>query len=83
MGTARTSAYAERESRAEEPWLKRLTAKLFYTVAGRMTGFSVPNDATNFRIMSKQVVRSFRKLKENNRHMLMLFAYIGFKTTSN
>ncbi len=74
--------YAARESRAEESWLKRTTAKLFYAIARQMTGFSVPDNATNFRIMSQQVVRSFRELKENNRHMLMLFAYIGFKTTS-
>lgn len=72
--------YAARESRAEESWLKRVTAKLFYAVSRRMTGFSVPDNATNFRIMTRQVVQSFRKLKENNRHMLMLFAYIGFKT---
>lgn len=74
--------YAARENRDEESWLKRTCAKWFYSIAQRMTGFKVPDNATNFRIMSRQVVRSFRKLKESNRHMIMLFAYIGFKTSS-
>ncbi len=74
--------YAARQNRDEEPWLKRIAAKGFYAIARRMTGFQVPDNATNFRIMSRQVVKSFRKLKESNRHMIMLFAYIGFKTAS-
>ena len=74
--------YAARENRDEETWLKRTAAKCFYAVARRMTGFQIPDNATNYRIMSRQVVRSFRKLKESNRHTLMLFAYIGFKTGS-
>lgn len=74
--------YAARENRDEETWLKRTCAKFFYAIARRMTGFSIPDNATNFRVMTQQVVRSFRKLKESNRHILMLFAYIGFKTAS-
>lgn len=74
--------YAARQNRDEESWLKRTAAKWFYAIARRMTGFTIPDNASNFRIMSQQVVRSFRKLKESNRHMLMLFAYIGFKTGS-
>lgn len=74
--------YAARENRDEETWLKRTCAKFFYSFARRMTGFSIPDNATNFRVMTQQVVRSLRKLKESNRHILMLFAYIGFKTAS-
>lgn len=74
--------YAARMNRPNESWLKRLAAKSFYKIASKMTKFQVPEDAGNFRVITKKVVESIRQLKENNRHLMMLYAYVGYSTAS-
>lgn len=74
--------YAARINRHDQSWLKKITARSFYKVARKMTGFDIPEDAGNFRVISRNVVRSIKRLKESNRHLLMLYAYIGFKPAS-
>jgi dolichol-phosphate mannosyltransferase len=74
--------YAARVSRKHETWLKRLTSKMFYKVARKMTGLDLPSDAGNFRIITREVVDSIKQLKESNRHLLMLYAYVGYKMAS-
>jgi polyisoprenyl-phosphate glycosyltransferase len=74
--------YAARADRKYEPWLKQIASKLFYRIARSMTGFEIPDDATNYRIISHKVVASFRSLRESNRHVLMIYAYLGYKTSS-
>lgn len=69
--------YAARKNRKHDSWLKRITSYLFYRIARRMTGLDLPNDAGNFRIINRKVVDSIKQLKENNRHLLMLYAYVG------
>lgn len=74
--------YAARSHRQNESWLKKTAAKAFYFIATKMTGFVVPEDASNYRVINKKVVQSIRQLKENNRHLMMLYAYVGYKTAS-
>lgn len=74
--------YAARKNRQNETWLKKNLARCFYKVARRMTGFNIPSDASNFRVIHRKVVDSLCKLKESNRHLIMLYAYVGFKTSS-
>ncbi|OGV48642.1 MAG: hypothetical protein A3F46_10395 [Legionellales bacterium RIFCSPHIGHO2_12_FULL_42_9] len=73
---------AARDNRESEPWLKKITAKLFYRVSQKMTGFDLLEDTGNFRLLSRKVVESLKKMKESNRHLVMMFAYVGFKTTT-
>lgn len=73
---------AARSNRAHESWFKKMTAKMFYGLSRKMTGFDLTSDKGNFRLVSKKVVLSFRKMKESNRHLIMMFAYVGFKTTT-
>ena len=73
---------ASRISREHEPWLKRVTAKIFYRFTRKMTGFDMQGDTGNFRLISRKVVDSLRKMKESNRHLVMMFAYVGFKTAN-
>ena len=58
-----------------------MTAQWFYRISKNMTGFDLSGDTGNFRLMSRKVVDSLKQMKENNRHLLMMFAYIGFNTT--
>lgn len=71
---------ALRTNRDHESWFKKTTAKLFYGLSRKMTGFDLNSDTGNFRLLSRKVVDSLNKMKENNRHLIMMFAYVGFKT---
>ena len=46
-----------------------------------MTGFSLPQDATDFRVLSRRAVNSLTQLKEHNRYMRMLYAYVGLRVS--
>ncbi|HVT61893.1 MAG TPA: glycosyltransferase family 2 protein [Legionellaceae bacterium] len=71
---------AVRTNRDHESWLKKTTAKWFYRLSRHMTGFDLNDGSGNFRLLNRKVVDSLNKMKESNRHLVMMFAYIGFKT---
>lgn len=72
---------AKRMNRAyEKSWLKRKMATAFYAFSYKMTGFKLDSDVGNYKILTRKVINSLKKMKENSRHLLMLFAYIGFNT---
>ncbi len=73
---------ASRINREQESWFKKTTAHLFYRFSRKMTGFDVESDTGNFRLLSRRVVDSLTQMKESNRHLLMMFAYVGFKKAS-
>jgi dolichol-phosphate mannosyltransferase len=73
---------ASRINREHESLFKKVTANLFYKLSRKMTGFDLQSDAGNFRLLSRKVVDSLKQMKESNRHLVMMFAYVGFKTTS-
>lgn len=74
--------YAARKNRAHESWLKKTLAYWFYKIARKMTGFQLPSDSGNFRVINHNVVKSVKQLKETNRQLFMIYAFIGFKTSS-
>ncbi len=71
---------ASRNNREHEPFFKKITAHLFYQLSRKMTGFDLQADTGNFRLISRKVVDSLSKMKESNRHLVMMFAYVGYKT---
>ncbi len=73
---------ATRQSRAGDPLLKKLTARGFYRLMGRLTRFDIPANTGDFRLMDAQVVEVLRLLPERTRFMKGLFAWVGFKTTT-
>lgn len=70
-----------RQNRPNESWFKKIATKLFYKTAKKMTGLDLNSQTGNFRLLKRHVVESLKQMKENNRHLLMMFAYLGFKTT--
>lgn len=72
---------AARTNRDAEPWIKKLPATFFYLLSRKMTGFDIKG-VGNFRLLNRKVVDSIKKMKENNRHLVMMFAYVGFKTAT-
>ena len=71
--------YAQRTVRSGETLMKRLTAHVFYRVMNRVSGFEIPIDAGDFRLMSRRAVSALLELRERHRFMKGLFAWIGFR----
>ena len=71
--------YAQRTSRQGESVLKKATSFAFYRVIQRMTRVRIPEDTGDFRLMSRQVVAALRQLRERNRFMKGLFAWVGYR----
>ena len=73
--------YGKRRSRSGDTWLKRRTASGFYRLMRRMGDLDLPEEAGDFRLMSRRAVDAVRQLREQHRFMKGLFAWIGYATT--
>ncbi len=71
--------YAKRTLRDGESFLKKTTAHLFHRIIQRVGKFTIPQDAGDFRILSRRAVNALNTFKEHHRFMKGLFAWIGFK----
>lgn len=74
--------YAVRAKRLDEGIFKRATAALFYRTLRALVGVDIPLDAGDFRLMSRKVVLALRALKETNRFVRGMVAWIGFRQTA-
>lgn len=74
--------YAVRRHRAGEGWFKRASAALFYRALKRVVGVDIPTDTGDFRLMSRRAVLALRGLREANRFVRGLVAWIGFRQTA-
>ncbi|MCF6288990.1 MAG: glycosyltransferase family 2 protein [Proteobacteria bacterium] len=71
--------YATRKEREGETFMKKATASWFYTIINKMSKISIPKDTGDYRLMDIKAVRAINKLRESNRFMKGLFAWIGYK----
>ncbi|NJN71512.1 MAG: glycosyltransferase family 2 protein [Limnothrix sp. RL_2_0] len=74
--------YAQRISRSQENWFKKLTAYGFYRILNRFTDVSIPTDTGDFCLMSREVVNIINSMPERNRYIRGLRAWVGFPQTS-
>jgi glycosyltransferase involved in cell wall biosynthesis len=74
--------YGTRVARDGETWLKRGTAALFYRIINRLSTTPVPADTGDFRLMSRRVLDALRGLRERQRFMKGLFAWVGYAQVS-
>ncbi|MCE9624065.1 MAG: glycosyltransferase family 2 protein [Deltaproteobacteria bacterium] len=73
--------YAVRSQRRGEGFLKKLTAKIFYRLLRFLTGFSIPVDVGDFRLMSRRSIEVFNKLRERHRYVRGMVSWLGFRQT--
>ena len=73
--------YATRRSRQGETWLKKISAKAFYSTIGKMSHVPIPANTGDFRLLDRRVVEAVKKLPERTRFMKGLFAWVGYKQT--
>jgi dolichol-phosphate mannosyltransferase len=74
--------YAVRRQRQGESWFKRASAALFYRALKRVVGVEIPADTGDFRLMSRRAVLALRGLREANRFVRGLVAWVGFRQTA-
>lgn len=70
-----------RRSRAGESWFKRFSAHCFYRLLNSISEVEIPVDIGDFRLLSRKAVDAVKSLRERNRYMKGLFAWIGLPTT--
>lgn len=71
-----------RRGQRQDPLLKRFTSWLFYKLFSYLADMEYDGETGNFRIMSRKVVESFRKMREQLRFFGGLVQWMGFPTAS-
>jgi len=74
--------YATRTAREGETGFKKLTSTLFYRSMERVSDTRVPRDTGDFRLLSRRALDALRQLRERQRFMKGLFAWIGYRQTA-
>ena len=70
--------YGCRMNRKNEKRLKKWTAGSYYKTLKLLSNIPIQENAGDFRLFSKKAIAALRALKESERNMKGLFAYIGF-----
>jgi polyisoprenyl-phosphate glycosyltransferase len=70
--------YGVRRARTGESQFKLRTARLFYRMLNRLSDTELPLDSGDFRLLDRQVVQELRQLREQNRYVRGLVAWVGF-----
>ena len=68
-----------RRNRNSDTWTKRISASTFYRVLNKMARIQIPANAGDFRLMDRRVVDTLHGVRERQRFMKGLFAWVGFR----
>jgi glycosyltransferase involved in cell wall biosynthesis len=71
--------FTAKAHREREPALRRLSARLFYSVINWGARQKIPEDAGDFRLLSPRAATALRRLPERNRFFKGLASWIGFR----
>src|SRR5436309_4838935 len=71
--------YTAKAHRENEPLLRRLGVKTFYSVINWGARQKIPEDAGDFRLLSPRAAAALRQLPERNRFFKGLASWIGFR----
>ena len=74
--------YAQRIKRANESFMKKMTAKFFYKTLNKITSIDIPVDTGDFRVMNRKVVNALKRMPEKQRYLRGQIAWLGFEQTS-
>ncbi len=74
--------YGKRRDREGETFFKLFTARLFYRFINRLADVDIPLDTGDFRLMDRKALDAFLKLRERNRFVRGMVAWVGFKQTA-
>jgi polyisoprenyl-phosphate glycosyltransferase len=71
-------AYASGLVRKGESWFKRFSAWLFYRLMRSLVYNSLPADAGDFRLISRECLEGLRKMRETHRFLRGMVAWVGY-----
>ena len=71
--------YGVRLHRKNEPFWYRIGARLFYWYINSVVRAGIPEDSTQFRCMSRQVVNAITQMRGGDQYLRLLTSYIGFR----
>ena len=71
--------YAIRSEREGETWFKKFTASVFYRLIFKITEVKIPLDTGDFRLMDRKVVAVMNSMREHQRFLRGMSAWVGFK----
>ena len=71
--------YTAKANRENEPLLRRLGVKIFYSAINWGALQKIPEDAGDFRLLSPRAAAALRQLPERNRFFKGLASWIGFR----
>lgn len=72
---------AKRIDRSNDSFIKRVSAKLFYSFNNKISKVEIPENVGDYRLITRKVLKALQQLHESERFMKGLFAWVGFKTT--
>ncbi len=64
-----------------ESLFKRSTARFYYRFLNRLTTTAMPEAAGDFRLIDRTVVNAFLAMRERDRYLRGMFAWLGFRQT--
>jgi glycosyltransferase involved in cell wall biosynthesis len=70
---------AVRRSRADDPAARRVLSKAFYRIINSLADVPIPDGDGDFRLLSRDVVRTLCSLREQDRFTKGLYSWIGFR----
>ncbi|MDP2175887.1 MAG: glycosyltransferase family 2 protein [Bacteroidota bacterium] len=73
--------FGKRKDREGESGFKLWTAKYFYKIINRLSDVDIPKDTGDFRLMDRQALNQFLKMRESYRFVRGMVAWIGFNQT--
>src|SRR3954470_6900552 len=71
--------YGVRLHRKNEPFWYRIGARTFYWYINTVVKAGIPEDSTQFRCMSRQVVNAITQIRGPDQYLRLLTSYIGFR----
>ncbi|MBD9371906.1 glycosyltransferase family 2 protein [Rhizobium sp. ARZ01] len=71
--------YSVRDDRMEESWRKAIGGHIFYRLINARQRFSIPENAGDFRIITRQVADALLQVRDKRRFNKGLYAWLGFR----
>ena len=62
-------------------FIRRMNSQIFYFIANRLTGNLIPRNVSDFRLLSKRTYKALDSMKESNRVVRGMIAWLGFRST--